>query len=204
MVGLAFLAFIAAYSVLWWFVVKKARNRSEKIAAILIAVLIPFGDLPIGYYKYKQYCSTEGGVRVFQPFPVQDKVFFDSFPSYSTDELLARGFKVVEVATSKGVARHEMGSNKQILTRMVSQPESPIRVSISRGQNLPWNIVGEERTARTQSDQKLLARYASYTWHGGWLQRSMSPLLRASLSCSTGPQDPIVELLRRGTESTRR
>ena len=200
MIGLAVLAVVAIYVAVCWFAITKARNRGEKVFALLIALLIPLWDLPIGYFSYRNLCSSEGGIHIYKRFPPQDKVFLDSLPSFSVNQMLRQGWKTVEVIRmdGKGIARHELGPNKEVITQEVQQPISNITVSIVRGQTLPWNIVREDRYARTRGDNETVARYSSFSWQGGWVYRLLSPVLGPGVSCSIGPEDPVVALLLRG------
>lgn len=201
MIGLLVLAIAGLYIAFWVWVVVTAKRRSVQVVAILVALAIPFWDVPIGYYNYRMYCDVEAGTRVLQGFEAQEKIYFDSMPSYSANELLRLGFKVVEIARAdrQGIARHEKSGTEQILTTVVQASESKITVSISRNQRLPWNIVREDRLARLRSTNEVLARHSAFRWYGGWLSKRLPSMLPIRASCAVSPQDPIVELVRRGT-----
>jgi hypothetical protein len=63
MTGLIVLGLIAAYVATFVLVIRYARNRGEKFAAILIAVLFPAWDIPVGYFSFSRSCDTDGGAR---------------------------------------------------------------------------------------------------------------------------------------------
>src|SRR5439155_16090899 len=131
--GLIIFGVIAGYVTLWYYVVKAARNRTQRIVAVLVAVLIPFWDLPIGYFEYQRYCSSEGGIRVYERVPPQDKIYFESTPSSFPEDMLKQGFKVVEIlrVDRKGIVRQEIQQGT-IVSRTVTSPESMVAVSIVR------------------------------------------------------------------------
>ena len=200
MVSLLILGIVVGWVVLWVYVFKHAPNRGARIAAVLVAVLIPFWDLPIGYFEYQRHCSSEGGIRVYEPISPQDKIYFESSPSSPTTDMLKQGFKVVEIlgVDRKGIMRQEMQEGT-LRSRTVTTPESAIVVSIVRNESLPWNIYRDRHVARSISSNKVMASYTAFFWNGGWLEKSeIGPLFPPRLRCSSGP-DPLVALLRQGS-----
>jgi hypothetical protein len=198
-IGLVILGLTAGWVVLWLYVFKKARNRAEHVVAVLAAVLIPFWDLPIGYFQYRHHCSNDGGLRVYEKIAPQDKIYFESTPSSFPEDMLKQGFKVVEIlrVDRTGIARQEVQRGR-IVSRTVTNPESMVAVSILRNEELAWNIYRDRHVARSISGNQLIATYTMFSWHGGWLQRSVWPLFRGSLDCFRGPGNPLVTLLLRG------
>jgi hypothetical protein len=198
--GLLIFGAIAGYVAFWSYVLKIARNRATRIVAILIALLIPFWDLPIGYLQFRRLCSAEGGLHVYERITPQDKVYFQSVPSSSIDEMLRAGFKVVEIlrADGRGIARHQLEQGR-IVSQTVQSPESLVAVSITRNDRLAWNIYRYEHIARSISSNEPIARHTGFTWHGGWLKEASAPLFRGRLSCSSPLSDPLVPLLRSGS-----
>jgi hypothetical protein len=202
MMGLAVLAGIAIYLGVFWLLVRALKTKRAKGAAILIALAIPFWDLPFGYYSFRDHCETEGGLQVLNKVQPQKKAFFDSLPPYPIKDLLTHGFTVVEAKDSggNGISRYQLRADGGVEIRAVAQPESNVVVSVRRGQRLPWNIVRDDRFLRAPVEGKELARYSEFTWRGGWVQVVMSPLLGQGPSCTAGPTDPIVRLILRGGE----
>lgn len=77
MIALTLLALTGLYVSL--FVVAGVRNHSWPRRlfwwAALVAPLVGLTwDIPIGYYRFKAMCETEGGVRIFEEKPAQAKV----------------------------------------------------------------------------------------------------------------------------------
>lgn len=200
MIGLVILGLIVGWVVLWVYVFKKARNRGERVAALLVAVLIPFWDLPIGYFEFQQHCSAEGGIRVYERVTPQDKVYFESLPSSPPAELLKLGFKVVEIRRTdgKGIVRYENHPDNSV-SRTVQSPESLVAISWTAAERLGWNVYRDRWAAHSLGEKKVLATYTTFSWHGGWLQQSSWPLLRGNLDCFLARTDPLITLLRHGS-----
>ena len=200
MIGLAVLAGIAIYVGVWWFLVRTLSQGWAKALAILIALAIPFWDLPVGYLRYQNYCVSEGGLRISSRIAPQESVYFDSVPSYPANELIAEGIRVVEIARpdGRGIARHERQGAGSITTLIITRPQSSLRVTYVRNQRLDWNIIREDRYVRNQADARLLAQYSEFSWQGGWLQHSFAPILGTGLRCTAGSRDPIITLLVHG------
>ncbi len=200
MIGLLIFGVAAGYVVLWYYVFKAARTRALRIGTVLVAVLIPFWDLPIGYFEFQRYCWTEGGLHVYERISPQDKVYFVSLPSDSVNEMLRQGFKVVEVfrADGKGIVRHELREGK-VTSELVTAPESVIAVYITRNEKLSWNVYRYQHVARSLRNNDVVARHTGFTWHGGWLKESISPVFQGRLSCAAPFSDPLTAVLRQGS-----
>ena len=200
MVSLLILAVVVGWVALWVYVFKHAPNRSVRIGAVLVAVLIPFWDLPIGYFNLQRHCSTEGGMRTYERIAPQDKVYFKSVPGNSVNELLKQDFKVVEILRPDGkdIAQHEIQGG-QITSRTVKNPTSSIAISITRNEKLAWNIYRDQELAHSLATNKLLAEFTRFSWHGGWLQEATWPLVRGSVDCFFQRTDPLVTVLQHGS-----
>jgi hypothetical protein len=201
MIGLAVFGLIAAYVALIVFMVRKARNTVAKASAIAVALLIPFWDLPIGYWQYHELCSSEGGLHVLRSFPAQDRLFFESPSSLSANQLLKAGWQVVEGLDrdQKTVIRHRIGQNGELMTEKADRPSSKVALSVLRDQRLPWYIVREDQVARAYDDGVPLVKYSSFAWRGGWLQASLAPILGVSQRCFAVRGEPVVSILRKGS-----
>lgn len=198
MVSLLILAVAVGWVALWVYVFKHAPNRGVRVGAVLVAVLIPFWDLPIGYFEYQRHCGAEGGLRIHESIAPQDKVYFDSLAPDSAQELLKQGFKVVEMRRldGKGIVRHEMQKGSLVSVTVV-RPESMVAVSRMTTSRLDWNIYREGFVAHSLGPKKLLATYTTFSWHGGWLEESLDG--RRSLDCFRNRTNPLITLLHRGT-----
>ena len=198
MVSLLILAVVVGWVALWVYVFKHAPNRGVRVGAVFAAVLIPFWDLPIGYFQFHRYCSTEGGIQIYERISPQDKVYFDLLPSDEPEKLLRRGLKVIELrrADGKGVLRQHLEEGK-LVSHTVPAPESPVAISITPNVRLEWNIYRHEHVARLIASNKVLIRHTGFTWHGGWLKESFA-LSRERLSCSSPTSDLLTPILQRG------
>ena len=203
MVGLAFLAFIAAYVVLWWFVVQKARNRGEKVAAILIAVLIPFWDLPIGYYNFQAHCREDGGVHYIEKIAPQKSLYFATITAVRPDALLKSGFDAVEFAkpNGAGILRFSSGAGGKIQSEEIQKPSSPLRVSAKFNEEFPWNLFRHEQVLEDRESGRPLARAREYVWLGGWIQRRTAPMLTPAGRCHVSSLNGVVDVALKGTKN---
>lgn len=199
MVSLLILGIAVGWIALWFYVFKYAPNRGVRVGAVLVALLIPFWDLPIGYFQFQRLCQTEGGVHIYERITPQEKVYFDSVPSDEPEKLLRQGFKVIELrrADGKGVLRQQLHEGK-IVSSTVSSPESLVAVSIIPNEKLAWNIYRYEHVARSISSNKILVRHTGFTWRGGWLEDSFAPFLVGRLSCSSPLSDLLTPILQQG------
>lgn len=199
MESLLILGVAVGWVALWLYIFKHAPNRAARVGAVLAAVLIPFWDLPIGYFEYHRHCATDGGLRVYESIKPQDKVYFETLPTDFPEQLLKQGFKVVEIRRfdGKGVERHEIEQGK-VVFRTVMSPESVVAVSRLTPERLDWNIYREGFVAHSLRGTKALATYTTFSWHGGWLKEE-TDLFRGSLNCFRNKTNPLINLLRQGT-----
>src|SRR5436305_7378115 len=102
MIGLAVLAGIAIYVGIWWFVVRFLKQRWAKSLAILLAIAIPLGDLPFGYFNFLRHCDYEGGVRQVERISPHKSVFFLSVTGVKPQYLFRLGADFVEYSSSDG------------------------------------------------------------------------------------------------------
>src|SRR5713101_5452421 len=106
MIGLTVLAVIAIYIGVFAYIVVHARNRAEKIAAIVVALAIPFWDLPFGYFNFYRHCSQEGGLHVSNDLPALNAILIDPSVGYRPEDVLRFGFKAVEYANRGETIRY--------------------------------------------------------------------------------------------------
>jgi len=196
MVGLAVLAVIAGYIAFWWFVYTKARNRGEKIAAIVVALLIPFWDLPFGYFHFQRLCNQDGGLRVSERITPQSAICIDGL-GYSPNVLIQDGFQTVEYRNGKGARRHQSRPDGVIESTDVSNLISKYCVSVTYGERFPWNIFRRDLQAIDTSSGKVAARYTTFAWTGSWWKPSGMPGGVAA-ECFPLKGDELFPLIRSG------
>ena len=195
MIGLLVLGGAAAYVGIFWFVISKARNRGERISAVVIAFLIPFWDLPIGLINYYQHCKNESGNRIEKGFAVPDSIlFYDT--SYKPREMMKLGFQVVEYATRDKVTRYTK-DGEGMLESFHKSPISQISYRYGGWTPLSWNLDRSDYVVVRASDGKTVARQSDFSWRGTWWE-ALSRIRLVSLSrCAGATDEPLLETLAR-------
>lgn len=72
MIAIGLLILLGLYLTLLVFAWKTPRTRRGKfiaIAVVLSPVIWKTWDIPVGYYRFKQACDAEAGVKVYEPNP---------------------------------------------------------------------------------------------------------------------------------------
>ena len=201
MIGLAVLAVVAAYVAVFGFVIAKGRNRPEKISAIAIALLIPFWDWPIGYYKYHVYCRDDGGIKRFEAFPPQKSLYFTYFAGYRPERLIKAGLETVEYRKpdGSGVIRFSQSTNGTIQSIESKSPASTARVRLVPDERLAWDIRRQEQVLEDSRTDKPLVRATRFSWSGGWISQAahFSPVA----TCHDSSLNRVIDLALKGSSS---
>src|SRR6185436_2239817 len=71
-------------------------NWPGRIVFLVLAVGLPFWELPYGYYNFQKLCREEGALRIFEPIAPQEAVCVDYPFETVTSEMLKKGFASVE------------------------------------------------------------------------------------------------------------
>ncbi len=198
MIGLTVLAVIAIYIGVFAYIVVHARNRAEKIAAIAVALAVPFWDLPIGYLNFYRHCSQEGGIYVSNEVPASDAILIDSSAGYTPEEITRFGFKIVEYVSRDETIRYTAernGLNKSIHTT----PVSKIKIQFSGHQTLPWNLVRTEYIVSRLDNGKVVAKQTDFYWRGMWWQVAAAPLLGDGSNCLREAERPMLAVIGRAS-----
>ncbi len=176
MIGLTVLAVIAIYIGVFAYIVVHARNRAEKIAAIVVALAIPFWDLPFGYFNFYHHCSQDGGLHISKDLPALNAILIDPSVGYRPEDVLRFGFKTVEYANSSETIRYTADASG--LSKSIhSAPISPIKIQYSGNQMLPWNLIRSDYIVSRVDNGQVIARQTDFKWRGLWWQVSAAPLL---------------------------
>jgi hypothetical protein len=171
MAGLIVIGVVVAYVAIFWFVIAKARNRGERISAIVIALLIPFWDLPIGYLNFYQHCSQEGGIYIDKEFRAPDSILIGESSAYRPDTVLKLGFKTVEFKDREDIIRFTAGVDK-VAKSIHTTPISLLKIEYSGHKLLPWNLVRTEQIVTRLKDGKVVAKQTDFSWRGMWWEVS--------------------------------
>ena len=195
MIGLAVLAGIAIYIAVWWLLVSSLKRTWAKAAAIVIALAIPFWDLPLGYSSFTGHCREEGGLHQLGRVAANEGVFFSYGTGVKAEYLFGLGAHFVEyLRPDESVTRYSRLTNGSIEKTTVDKPSSPVRLQAKFNVELPWNIYKNEVVLWDVQSNRPLARATSFYWIGGWIQRGSMPLLVMRESCDVQSLDQMVSL----------
>ena len=195
MIGLAVLAGIAIYIAVWWLLVSSLKRTWGKAAAIVVALAIPFWDLPIGYSNFYVHCRDDAGTRVPKAVSSLNTILIDSSSGYTPDELLRYGFSTVEYESREGIVRytHTRGAWNKTLQ---PKPLSAVRLRFGGNQALPWNLIRSSYVVTSIAGNDVIASQTSYHWLGVWWQAKAGGLFGGGPEC--GPTEPLLQALSRG------
>ena len=195
MIGLLVLGGAAAYIAIFWFVIAKARNRGERISAIVVSLLIPFFELPFGIINFYRHCSLEAGIHRYEDLRSIDAVLIDGSAGYRPEELLKLGFKTVEYRNRGEIVRVAFDSNK--LSKSVHPtPISAHLYESSYNKKLPWNIYRNDQSVTRLSDRKVVARRTDFSWGGLWWEAFTGMRVVSPIQCSNVPQRSLLASLK--------
>lgn len=197
MAGLLILGGAAAYVALWWFVISKARNRGERVSAVVIALLIPFWDLPFGYFNFYRLCSQEGGLHVDKELRAADSILLAESTAYRPEDVLKLGFKTVEFMSRGQVIRYS-SSPAGVLRTTHTQAISPLVYEFSSNKPLPWNVVRSDYEVKRIGDGKILARQTDFGWNGMWWESNFRVQVTSARHCSGVPSKSVLLVLAEG------
>ena len=193
MIGLLVLGGAAAYVAIFWFVIAKARNRGERISAIVVALLIPFWDLPFGYANFYRHCSNEGGVRVSKNLQA-NTILVDQSAGYTPEEILKLGFKSVEYLATDKVIRYEPAL-KGVTKSTHPSPLSTLRVHSPGSKPLSWNLIRHDYFVSQIDGGQVVASQTDFEWRGMWWQVSGAPLFGHGGFCLGVNDRPMLSLV---------
>ena len=194
MIGLAVLAVVAAYVAVFGFVIAKARSRTEKISAIVIALLIPFWDLPIGYLNFSRHCSEDGGIKVNKGLPATDAILVEASAGYTPEEIFRFGFKAAEYLSPTGIIRYTAGEKGVVKTAHPS-PKSALKIQFNGEKQLPWNLVRSDYIVTRLDSGQVMATQTDFKWRGMWWQVSGAPIFGYGISCLGARDLPMLAVI---------
>lgn len=197
MVGLLVLGVIVGWVALWLYVFKKARNRGERVVAVVAAIAIPFWDLPFGYLHFRTSCSTEGGLRVLGKISPQSAICTEKSFGDAPQFLMEKGFNVVEFRAPEKTIRYKRTTAGQIEASTVSTLLSQYCLGIEQDQKPEWNTYRRDLIVREMESKTIVARFTSFDWQGTWLKPKSMPSKGAQ--CFPLKGDELIALVRGGT-----
>ena len=199
MIGLTVLAAIAAYVGLTWFAVRKLKEKWAKAIVIVVALAIPFWDLPIGYFKFQHYCTEYGGMHLNADLPPTDTILVDRDLSYTPEQLSRYGFRTIEYGVPGAIVRYTL-SPSGFHKSSHDSPLSTLKIQTIGNQMLSWNVVRRDFIASRVDTGQIVARYTDLRWRGLWWQVNAAPILGDGGRCYAASENPVLALIPRGSK----
>ena len=205
MVAFAILGVVALYFGLCFFVVRALPTIWARWVAVLVAIYLPFWDVPFGYYAFGSYCIAGAGLRKYSEIEPQTTIYLEGVAVATreeTQQLLKEGFRVVELRPSGSgaveVVRRSVTGVEERTT--AKAPSSLFGVRASGGQRLSWGILRDDIEAYRVRTGEVVARYSQFRWRF-WLQKLSPPLLGSAGHCpEVGKPFSMRSVIRSGTQ----
>lgn len=185
MFGALVLLILAAYIGIWWFLVTRFKNRWAKSAVVLVALAIPFWEVPVGYANFYLHCANEAGVRVSKNLKPVDSILMDPSAMYTPEEIFRLGFKTAEYI-QRGQTIRYVPSAKGRSSSIHAAPISTIKVHSSGSQSLAWNLTRSDTAVSSITTGEVLATQTYFRWGPLWWQELATPMLGGGTYCFGG------------------
>lgn len=173
MLSLIILVVAGAYVGLWYLLIRALPNRWAKAVVALVAVYLPFWDVPYGYYNFRTLCAEEGGLHVFGKVSPETSVFLDSSALLTEQEsakMIGRGFRFIEMRSHDGSnISYSNTSTGQSQTVRISSPVSSYGIRTTMNTRMPWGIVRHDQFLYVLTSDQVLARNTQFHWRF-WLR----------------------------------
>ena len=174
-------------------------SKSGRVAFFVVAVGLPFWELPYGYYNFQRLCREETRLQVLEKIMPQEIACAD-YP-YATlhKVLLSSGFRTVETGGKTGeirrfAARSDGGIEESIQQRL----ESNYCLSFQNNIRLAWRVLRHDQLITRVSDRKIAASQSRFSWLGMWWQEVLQPILGRGGECAD-VKNRSISALRDGT-----
>ena len=194
MIGLIVLAVVVVYIAFWWFAFKRVGRWWQKTAVVLVALAIPFWEVPIGYTNLLIHCSSEGGVRVSKSLKPVDSILMDPSAAYAPEQIFGFGFKAAEYIREGKTFRY-VPSPKGRSSSVHEAPISTVKVHSSGRRALPWKLMRWDYFVSDIKTGEVLASATTFRWGGLWWQELASPLLGDGTYCPGGEAKPMLAIV---------
>ncbi len=178
-------------------------NWSGRIAFFVIAVGLPFWELPYGYLNFRKLCREEGRLNVYADIPPQKSVCV-SYPFDASANTLHRfGFVRVEARNKTGevtpfvsgaLVANPQGTSKNL--------ESDYCVTFVNNNRLPWDVVRHDYLVVLATSSAIVARHSVFDWRGMWWQKAASPVLGFGGTCRQDPVQQVMAALIAGSKKS--
>ena len=171
-------------------------NWPGRIAFFLLAVGIPFWELPYGYYNFLNLCSVDTNIKVSEKIAPQDSVCIEYFDLGLYRQLAQAGFKRIEITGRSDNAKEYAADGRVFLTNR-EQAKSSYCVAFENNISLPWRVLRADTLIESARQKKIVGRQSEFYWAGMWWQEQARPMMGRGGVCSKESNEAIA-LLRRG------
>lgn len=198
--GLLVLALIAGYVWATAKLIKSVRPYWKKALVVTIAILIPTADALWGRYVTLPELCQDAGLRVFKNADKSGGLLVSNF-SYSSDYWI----QIAGIAFVEGVIPGKPNHQRITLTEGKNVIEENV-IAKSKYRLTAWEkvtgqnemyITGHELRIESRESSETLARFRTYAYAGGWVERLMGQFAdsgpQASAKCPSSIAPAITE-----------
>src|SRR5258706_10967630 len=168
-------------------------NWPGRIAFFVIAVGLPFWELPYGYYNFLKLCREETSLKVMERISPQDSVCIEYFDLGLYRQLVQAGFSRIEI-TGRSDNAKEYAANGRVVMTNRDQTKSPYCIVFQSNIAMPQRILRNDISIIRATDSRIVARQSRIRWDGTWWQQTASPIFGIGGACSGLMSSPILAL----------
>ena len=172
-------------------------NWPGRIAFFVLAVGVPFWELPYGYYNFQRLCGEQARLQVFEKIPPQDSVCVGDLDSGTYTGLVRAGFSRIEVIGRTDDPARDAASGRVFSTKK-EEAKSSYCYSYRANNHLPWGLLRNDALISRANDNHVVARQSQFVWAGMWWQEMARPILGRGGVCFDDPERPNL-VLRKGS-----
>lgn len=165
MLSLIILVVAGAYVGLWYLLVRALPNRWAKAIVALIALYLPFWDVPYGYYNFRTLCAEEGGVKVFEKVPSQDSIYLDKSVLGAVSYMFKQGYRIVEEQDRSGQIGRWLASDpgrREVVDKASLISTYGMRSELFKRQ--PWGVSRSDRLIYILQTESIVIRSTYFSW----------------------------------------
>jgi hypothetical protein len=203
MLSLIILVVAGIYVGLWYLLIRALPNRWAKAGVALVAIYLPFWDVPYGYYNFHTLCADEGGVHVSAKVSPQTSVYLDRSSLRTEQErarMFARGFSLIEMHSPDGSSMSfSKSSAGQSQGDSISAPTSTYGIRAEMNKRMPWGVVRHDQVLFVRESNQFVARNSEFAWRI-WLRDKVLAFPGGEIFCQGQfRSDQLEQLVLRGS-----
>jgi len=165
MLSLIILVVAGAYVGLWYLLIRALPNRWAKAIVALVALYLPFWDVPYGYYNFRTLCAEEGGVKVFEKVPPQDSIYLDKSVLGAVSYMFKQGYRIVEEQDRSGQIGRWLASDpgrREVVEKASLISTYGMRSELFKRQ--PWGILRSDDFVFNVRTDAVVIRSTYFRW----------------------------------------